>query len=275
MHMKSIKLMLLIAAMLLPLNIHAQKQQDAYRQTIELLINKGQQKEQMQMQIAQLLQQQDQNNPQMAKMQKYFTSDDFLNDIIDMYEEALRPRLTLEQLQEVANFVTSDSSKLLEEKAQVLAMQMQDQTSPTFAVMMDLVQRMVAHAQGNDAQPTVDLTVDPEYAKLFHEYYVASGTDKIMQSTMQNMIGAIAGQFAGQFKEDEQAQFEQMISRMTTYMVENLEPSVMKMMEGIYTPSDLNYYVRNMLTPSYQAYVDASANIDFSKFITILFEKLK
>ena len=275
MHMKSIKLMLLIAAMLLPLNIHAQKQQDAYRQTIELLINKGQQKEQMQMQIAQLLQQQDQNNPQMAKMQKYFTSDDFLNDIIDLYEEALRPRLTLEQLQEVANFVTSDSSKLLEEKAQVLAMQMQDQTSPTFAVMMDLVQRMVAHAQGNDAQPTVDLTVDPEYAKLFHEYYVASGTDKIMQSTMQNMIGAIAGQFAGQFKADEQAQFEQMISRMTTYMVENLEPSVMKMMEGIYTPSDLNYYVRNMLTPSYQAYVDASANIDFSKFITIIFEKMK
>ena len=275
MHMKSIKLMLLIAAMLLPLNIHAQKQQDAYRQTIELLINKGQQKEQMQMQIAQVLQQQDQNNPQMAKMQKYLTSDDFLNDIIDMYEEALRPRLTLEQLQEVANFVTSDSSKLLEEKAQVLAMQMQDQTSPTFAVMMDLVQRMVAHAQGNDAQPTVDLTVDPEYAKLFHEYYVASGTDKIMQSTMQNMIGAIAGQFAGQFNADEQAQFDQMISRMTTYMVENLEPSVMKMMEGIYTPSDLNYYVRNMLTPSYQAYVDASANIDFSKFITILFEKLK
>ena len=97
--MKSIKLMLLIAAMLLPLNIHAQKPQDAYRQTIELLINKGQQKEQMQMQIAQVLQQQDQNNPQMAKMQKYFTSDDFLNDIIDMYEEALRPRLTLEQLQ--------------------------------------------------------------------------------------------------------------------------------------------------------------------------------
>ena len=275
MHMKSIKLMLLIAAMLLPLSIHAQKQQDAYRQTIELLINKGQQKEQMQMQIAQVLQQQDQNNPQMAKMQKYLTSDDFLNDIIDLYEEALRPRLTLEQLQEVANFVTSDSSKLLEEKAQVLAMQMQDQTSPTFAVMMDLVQRMVAHAQGNDAQPTVDLTVDPEYAKLFHEYYVASGTDKIMQSTMQNMIGAIAGQFAGQFKADEQAQFEQMISRMTTYMVENLEPSVMKMMEGIYTPSDLNYYVRNMLTPSYQAYVDATANIDFSKFITILFEKMK
>ena len=275
MHMKSIKLMLLIAAMLLPLSIHAQKQQDAYRQTIELLINKGQQKEQMQMQIAQLLQQQDQNNPQMAKMQKYFTSDDFLNDIIDMYEEALRPRLTLEQLQEVANFVTSDSSKLLEEKAQVLAMQMQDQTSPTFAVMMDLVQRMVAHAQGNDAQPTVDLTVDPEYAKLFHEYYVASGTDKIMETTMQNMIGAIAGQFAGQFNADEQAQFEQMVSRMTTYMVENLEPSVMKMMEGIYTPSELNYYVRNMLTPSYQAYVDASANIDFSKFITILFEKLK
>ena len=275
MHMKSIKLMLLIAAMLLPLSIHAQKQQDAYRQTIELLINKGQQKEQMQMQIAQLLQQQDQNNPQMAKMQKYFTSDDFLNDIIDMYEEALRPRLTLEQLQEVANFVTSDSSKLLEEKAQVLAMQMQDQTSPTFAVLMDFVQRMVAHAQGNDAQPTVDLTVDPEYAKLFHEYYVASGTDKIMQSTMQNMIGAIAGQFAGQFNADEQAQFDQMISRMTTYMVENLEPSTMKMMEGIYTPSDLNYYVRNMLTPSYQAYVDASANIDFSKFITILFEKLK
>ena len=275
MHMKSIKLMLLIAAMLLPLSIHAQKQQDAYRQTIELLINKGQQKEQMQMQIAQLLQQQDQNNPQMAKMQKYFTSDDFLNDIIDMYEEALRPRLTLEQLQEVANFVTSDSSKLLEEKAQVLAMQMQDQTSPTFAVLMDFVQRMVAHAQGNDAQPTVDLTVDPEYAKLFHEYYVASGTDKIMQSTMQNMIGAIAGQFAGQFKADEQAQFDQMISRMTTYMVENLEPSTMKMMEGIYTPSDLNYYVRNMLTPSYQAYVDASANIDFSKFITILFEKMK
>ena len=273
--MKSIKLMLLIAAMLLPLNIHAQKQQDAYRQTIELLINKGQQKEQMQMQIAQLLQQQDQNNPQMAKMQKYLTSDDFLNDIIDMYEEALRPRLTLEQLQEVANFVTSDSSKLLEEKAQVLAMQMQDQTSPTFAVLMDLVQRMVAHAQGNDAQPTVDLTVDPEYAKLFHEYYVASGTDKIMQTTMQNMIGAIAGQFAGQFKADEQAQFDQMISRMTTYMVENLEPSTMKMMEGIYTPSELNYYVRNMLTPSYQAYVDASANIDFSKFITILFEKLK
>ena len=275
MHMKSIKLMLLIAAMLLPLSIHAQKQQDAYRQTIELLINKGQQKEQMQMQIAQLLQQQDQNNPQMAKMQKYFTSDDFLNDIIDMYEEALRPRLTLEQLQEVANFVTSDSSKLLEEKAQVLAMQMQDQTSPTFAVMMDLVQRMVAHAQGNDAQPTVDLTVDPEYAKFFHEYYVASGTDKIMQTTMQNMIGAIAGQFAGQFNADEQAQFEQMVSRMTTYMVENLEPSVMKMMEGIYTPSELNYYVRNMLTPSYQAYVDASANIDFSKFITILFEKMK
>ena len=275
MHMKSIKLMLLIAAMLLPLSIHAQKQQDAYRQTIELLINKGQQKEQMQMQIAQLLQQQDQNNPQMAKMQQYFTSDDFLNDIIDMYEEALRPRLTLEQLQEVANFVTSDSSKLLEEKAQVLAMQMQDQTSPTFAVMMDLVQRMVAHAQGNDAQPTVDLTVDPEYAKLFHEYYVASGTDKIMQSTMQNMIGAIAGQFAGQFNADEQAQFEQMVSRMTTYMVENLEPSVMKMMEGIYTPSELNYYVRNMLTPSYQAYVDASANIDFSKFITIIFEKMK
>ena len=275
MHMKSIKLMLLIAAMLLPLSIHAQKQQDAYRQTIELLINKGQQKEQMQMQIAQLLQQQDQNNPQMAKMQKYFTSDDFLNDIIDMYEEALRPRLTLEQLQEVANFVTSDSSKLLEEKAQVLAMQMQDQTSPTFAVLMDLVQRMVAHAQGNDAQPTVDLTVDPEYAKLFHEYYVASGTDKIMQTTMQNMIGAIAGQFAGQFNADEQAQFEQMVSRMTTYMVENLEPSVMKMMEGIYTPSELNYYVRNMLTPSYQAYVDASANIDFSKFITILFEKMK
>ena len=275
MHMKSIKLMLLIAAMLLPLNIHAQKPQDAYRQTIELLINKGQQKEQMQMQIAQLLQQQDQNNPQMAKMQKYLTSDDFLNDIIDMYEEALRPRLTLEQLQEVANFVTSDSSKLLEEKAQVLAMQMQDQTSPTFAVMMDLVQRMVAHAQGNDAQPTVDLTVDPEYAKLFHEYYVASGTDKIMQTTMQNMIGAIAGQFAGQFNADEQAQFEQMVSRMTTYMVENLEPSVMKMMEGIYTPSELNYYVRNMLTPSYQAYVDASANIDFSKFITIIFEKMK
>ena len=275
MHMKSIKLMLLIAAMLLPLSIHAQKQQDAYRQTIELLINKGQQKEQIQMQIAQLLQQQDQNNPQMAKMQKYFTSDDFLNDIIDMYEEALRPRLTLEQLQEVANFVTSDSSKLLEEKAQVLAMQMQDQTSPTFAVMMDLVQRMVAHAQGNDAQPTVDLTVDPEYAKLFHEYYVASGTDKIMQTTMQNMIGAIAGQFAGQFNADEQAQFEQMVSRMTTYMVENLEPSVMKMMEGIYTPSELNYYVRNMLTPSYQAYVDASANIDFSKFITIIFEKMK
>ena len=275
MHMKSIKLMLLIAAMLLPLSIHAQKQQDAYRQTIELLINKGQQKEQMQMQIAQLLQQQDQNNPQMAKMQKYFTSDDFLNDIIDMYEEALRPRLTLEQLQEVANFVTSDSSKLLEEKAQVLAMQMQDQTSPTFAVMMDLVQRMVAHAQGNDAQPTVDLTVDPEYAKLFHEYYVASGTDKIMQTTMQNMIGAIAGQFAGQFNADEQAQFEQMVSRMTTYMVDNLEPSVMKMMEGIYTPSELNYYVRNMLTPSYQAYVDASANIDFSKFITIIFEKMK
>ena len=275
MHMKSIKLMLLIAAMLLPLSIHAQKQQDAYRQTIELLINKGQQKEQMQMQIAQVLQQQDQNNPQMAKMQKYFTSDDFLNDIIDMYEEALRPRLTLEQLQEVANFVTSDSSKLLEEKAQVLAMQMQDQTSPTFAVMMDLVQRMVAHAQGNDAQPTVDLTVDPEYAKLFHEYYVASGTDKIMETTMQNMIGAIAGQFAGQFNADEQAQFEQMVSRMTTYMVENLEPSVMKMMEGIYTPSELNYYVRNMLTPSYQAYVDATANIDFSKFITILFEKMK
>ena len=275
MHMKSIKLMLLIAAMLLPLSIHAQKQQDAYRQTIELLVNKGQQKEQMQMQIAQLLQQQDQNNPQMAKMQKYLTSDDFLNDMIDLYEEALRPRLTLEQLQEVANFVTSDSSKLLEEKAQVLAMQMQDQTSPTFAVMMDLVQRMVAHAQGNDAQPTVDLTVDPEYAKLFHEYYVASGTDKIMQTTMQNMIGAIAGQFAGQFNADEQAQFEQMVSRMTTYMVENLEPSVMKMMEGIYTPSELNYYVRNMLTPSYQAYVDASANIDFSKFITILFEKMK
>ena len=275
MHMKSIKLMLLIAAMLLPLSIHAQKQQDAYRQTIELLVNKGQQKEQMQMQIAQVLQQQDQNNPQMAKMQKYFTSDDFLNDIIDMYEEALRPRLTLEQLQEVANFVTSDSSKLLEEKAQVLAMQMQDQTSPTFAVMMDLVQRMVAHAQGNDAQPTVDLTVDPEYAKLFHEYYVASGTDKIMETTMQNMIGAIAGQFAGQFNADEQAQFEQMVSRMTTYMVDNLEPSVMKMMEGIYTPSELNYYVRNMLTPSYQAYVDASANIDFSKFITIIFEKMK
>lgn len=275
MHMKSIKLMLLIAAMLLPLSIHAQKQQDAYRQTIELLINKGQQKEQIQMQIAQVLQQQDQNNPQMAKMQKYFTSDDFLNDIIDMYEEALRPRLTLEQLQEVANFVTSDSSKLLEEKAQVLAMQMQDQTSPTFAVMMDLVQRMVAHAQGNDAQPTVDLTVDPEYAKLFHEYYVASGTDKIMETTMQNMIGAIAGQFAGQFNADEQAQFEQMVSRMTTYMVDNLEPSVMKMMEGIYTPSELNYYVRNMLTPSYQAYVDASANIDFSKFITIIFEKMK
>ncbi len=275
MHMKSIKLMLLIAAMLLPLSIHAQKQQDAYRQTIELLINKGQQKEQMQMQIAQLLQQQDQNNPQMAKMQQYFTSDDFLNDIIDMYEEALRPRLTLEQLQEVANFVTSDSSKLLEEKAQVLAMQMQDQTSPTFAVMMDLVQRMVAHAQGNDAQPTVDLTVDPEYAKLFHEYYVASGTDKIMETTMQNMIGAIAGQFAGQFNADEQAQFEQMVNRMTTYMVDNLEPSVMKMMEGIYTPSELNYYVRNMLTPSYQAYVDASANIDFSKFITIIFEKMK
>ena len=274
--MKSIKLMLLIAATLLPLSIQAKKpQQDAYRQTIEVLINKGQQKEQMQAQIAQLLQQQDQNDPKIAKLQKYLTSDDFINDIIDLYDEALRPRMTLEQLQAVATFLTSDSSKMLEEKAQVLAMQMQDQTSPAFTVMMDLVQRMIAHVQGNDAQPTVDLTVDPEYAKLFHEYYVASGTDKIMESNMQNMIGAIAGQFAGKFKANEQAQFEQMVNGMMAYMVENLEPSVMKMMEGIYTPSELNYYIRNMLSPSYQAYVDASANIDLSKFITILFEKMK
>ena len=274
--MKSIKLMLLIAATLLPLCIQAKKpQQDAYRQTIEVLINKGQQKEQMQAEIAQILQRQEQNDPKMAKLQKYLTSDDFINDIIDLYDEALRPRMTLEQLQEVATFLTSDSSKMLEEKAQVLAMQMQDQTSPAFTVMMDLIQRMVAHVQGNDAQPTVDLTVDPEYAKSFHEYYVASGTDKIMEGTMQNMVSAIAAQFAGQFKADEQAQFEQMVNGMMAYMVENLEPSVMKMMEGIYTPSELNYYVRNMRTPSYQAYVDASANIDLSNFITTLFEKMK
>ena len=274
--MKSIKLMLLIAATLLPLCIQAKKpQQDAYRQTIEVIINKGQQKEQMQAQIAQMVKQQDPNNPQTAKLHKYLTSDDFLNDMIDLYDEALRPRMTLEQLQEVATFLTSDSSKLLEEKSQVLATQMQDPNSPALTIMMDLVQRMTAHVEGKDVQPTVDLTVDPEYAKSFHAYYVASGTDKIMEATMQNMIGAIAGQFASQLAADEQTILEQMISDMTSYMVENLEPSVMKMMEDIYTTSELDYYVRNMLTPSYQAYVDATTNIDFSKLLNILFEKMK
>lgn len=261
--MKTIKSLLLIAATLISFSIQAQT--DEYRQIVTQLITKGQQMEQIQSQIAQAFK--DPNDPKTQKVQAYMTSEEFMNDFVTLYEEALRPRLTLEQLKEVAAFVTSDSCKLLEQKSQILSQQMQDENSPAFMTMMELVEGMTSAIEGVETKPIAYISNDEAFKKAFHDYYMASGTNKIMESSMQSIIQMVAGQLSAA----DQAQVQQVISTMTNYMTANLEPTVMKMMDGLYTISDFNYYIRNMNTPSYQAYIDASTHIDLGGWLTKIF----
>lgn len=270
--MRNIRILLLSAVLIIASlsSIEAKKvKKDAYRQKVEQLLLGDNDTEEFQTKLKEAVSQKEgtADANELKKLEKYM-SEEFFNDYVEMMDNALRPSLTLDELDEIIAFQHADSTKLLAEKARDFAKKLQDPNSDALRPMMDMVQGMVAFLSGQDTTATEE-SVDP----IFHAYYNASGTDKIMESYMGNIIGSIFGQFDDPEKNAESRLA--LLGKMTRYFSDNLEPTVMKMMDGIYNQQDYEYYTRNMATPTYQKYVAAAANADLGGFVLNILSKLK
>lgn len=205
------------------------------------------------------------------KLMKYFADGTFVEDFVSLYDDVFRGRLTEAELDELIAYNMADSTKLLQQKAVQWAQNLQDPSSKATAAIMQMTQTMVSVLQGQEAKMELP-AVDPAYEQLFHAYYNASGTDRIMESYMQNIFGAILGQLGGAAQQEELKPF---ISKMQTFMADYLEPTVMNMMDGIYTADDFRYYISHMTTPTYQKYVEATSKADLGAWLNQLVEMFK
>jgi len=269
--MRNIRIMLLSAALIIASlgSIEAKKvKKDAYRQKVEQLLLGDNDTEEFQTKLKEAVRQKEgtADANELKKLEKYM-SEEFFNDYVEMMDNALRPSLTLDELDEIIAFQHADSTKLLAEKAVDFAKKLQDPNSDALRPMKDMVQNMVAFISGQDTT-AANQQVDP----LFHAYYNASGTEKLMDSYMSQIFGSILAQFGDDAKKDE---MKPIIDRMTSYFTENFEPTVEKMMNGIYSKQDFEYYTRNMASPAYQKYVQAAANADLGGFVLNILSKLK
>lgn len=270
------RILLLCAAVTLASfsTIEAKKtKSDAFRQKVEQLLFSEADIPALQAQISESLHQRQDSMPvkQLRKLEKYLTGDEFIRDFVDLYDNALRPALTEEELDKVIAFQTADSTKLIAQKAVAFAQSLQTENSPAMGVMKDFITGMVSALAGEEVA-VLDESADPAYANSFHAYYNASGTDKMMESYMSNIFGAIINQ-VGDAAQTEEVQ--PMVKKLTNYMTENLEPAVMRMMEGFYTKQDFDYFTRGMANETYQKYIDAAANVYLGSWIINLIDKMK
>lgn len=270
--MKKFLLIALAAMMMVPASF-AKKTTDPYHEKVmELLFSDGsmqETKEQIETVFSQKLESNDLDQKTAKKLKKYMTGE-LLDDLIDIYEEALRGgNVTMDELDYIIAYQKADSTKLIKSKENVLTERIQNGDSTAlqaFKLMGENVQKMI---DGKEITPFA-IDVDPEYEKAFHAYYTASGTNELMESYMGNIFGSLF-KMAG-MGEEKTEEVQQQMAPIQKFFSENLEPAVMLMMDGIYSTDELNYYVRHMATDSYQHYIKAMSKADLGKLMKKMLE---
>lgn len=267
--MKKILLIALAAMMMVPASF-AKKTTDPYHEKVKALFFADGSMQDTKDQIAASFNQKiasGEMDKKVAKKLKKYISGEFIDDMIGIYEEALRgSNVTMDELDEVIAYTKADSTKLINSKANVLVERLQNGDSTALTAMQQLIGNMTKMAQGEEVAP-LSINATPEYEKAFHAYYTASGTNVMMENYMQNIVGGVFQNLGLDTNNDEALQI---IKPMTKYLTDNMEVAVMGMMDGIYSTDELNYNTRHMATASYQHYVQAMSKADLSKLITKL-----
>lgn len=268
--MKKILLIALATMMMMPASF-AKKTTDPYHEKVKSLFFADGSMQDTKDQIAASFTQKMENgemDKKIAKKLKKYISGEFIDDMIGIYEEALRgSNITMDELDEVIAYTQADSTKLINSKANVLVERLQNGDSTALGAMQELIGGLTRVAQGEEVAP-LSITASPEYEKAFHAYYTASGTNVVMESYMQNIFGGV---FQNLGLDSNASEALQIIEPMTKYLTDNMEAAVMGMMDGIYSTDELNYNTRHMATPSYQHYIQAMSKADLSKLLTKLF----
>lgn len=268
--MKKILLIALATMMMVPAGF-AKKTTDPYHEKVKSLFFADGSMQDTKDQIAASFTQKMENgemDKKIAKKLKKYISGEFIDDMIGIYEEALRGgNVTMDEIDDVIAYTQADSTKLISSKATVLVERLQNGDSTALAAVQLLIANLTQIVQGEEVAP-LSINATPEYEKAFHAYYTASGTNVMMESYMQNIFGGIFQSLGLETNNDEA---QQLLEPMKNYMVDNMEAAVMGMMDGIYSTDELNYYTRHMATPSYQHYVQAMSKADLSKLLTKLF----
>lgn len=270
--MKKIILIALAAVMAVPASF-AKKTTDPYHdKVVELLFSDGsvqETKEKIESVFSQKLESNELDSKTAKKLKKYMTGE-LLDDLISIYEEALRGgNVTTDELDFIIAYQKADSTKLINSKSNVLAERIQQGDSTAlkaFKLLGENVQKMIA---GEETTPFA-IDADPEYEKAFHAYYTASGTNELMENYMENVFGSLF-KLAG-MGDDKTEEVQQKLAPVRKFFSEELEPAVMLMMDGIYSTDELNYCVRHMATPDYQHYIKAVSKADIGKLIGKILE---
>lgn len=261
--MKKIILIALAAVMAVPASF-AKKTTDPYHDKVVELLFAGSSLQETKEKMEAVLESKEMD-PKAAKKLKKYVTNELLDDLIGIYEEALRGgNVTMDELDYMIAYERADSTKLINSKSNVLVERIQQGDSTAlyaFELIGENIQKMI-----NGEEPTpFAIDVDPEYEKAFHAYYTASGTNELMENYMLNVFGSLF-KLAG-MGEEKTEEVQQKLAPVRTYFAENMESAVLMMMDGIYSTDELNYYVRNMATDSYQHYIKAMSNADIGLLI--------
>lgn len=262
--MKKILLIALAAMLMMPAAYAKKQPSDPYHEKVKELLFAGSSLQETKEKMEAVLESKEMD-PKAAKKLKKYVTNELLDDLIGIYEEALRGgNVTMDELDYMIAYERADSTKLINSKSNVLVERIQQGDSTAlyaFELIGENIQKMI-----NGEEPTpFDIQVDPEYEKAFHAYYTASGTNELMENYMENVFGSLF-KLAG-MGDDKTEEVQQKLAPFRKFFSEELEPAVMLMMDGIYSTDELNYYVRNMATDSYQHYIKAMSNADIGLLI--------
>lgn len=159
-------------------------------------------------------------------VQKYYDTA-FLDDYAKVYQPYFEKHMTLSQLNKICTELESPIGRV------AIKHNIEFGNNPQLnSEMTNLSQKAAMDIVAGKKPADVTPTATSERRKLFEEYYVATGQDKLIEATINGMLGSLSNAYAN------------LVNEFSDFCKRNIKIKMCNMSEDLLTDDDLRFSIK-------------------------------
>ena len=237
--MKKFMTFILAAVMCLPLMADAYRDALLHYLKVSNTVNPGT-TEAFSQSIEQLAESAFADDPQLGKkIVSEYIETQLMEDMTDIFLPAYRKYVSESDIKQLENMYNDPHFAQIQKKSIDIASNLQDK--PEFSEFMTQYQQaiQVIMQDGTPEDLQRPVSVSGEYARVFNDYYVNSGTKEIINSSFRQVMDVLQNMFKEQGIGDQKT--KQLLTRVQQYTDKNMPVMLMSIFNKEITLRDLQY----------------------------------
>ena len=186
-----------------------------------------------------------------------YASTRMMADLVELYEPAFRKHVSEEELQQlIATYSDPRFSEIQKRSASLVQNFSQSGEYQQFADLLAGAIGDIMLGKQPQNMPVPD-SISPDYLALFNRYYVASGTNKIIEQT----FSAMTGMMENAMKKNNVQNAQTIIQNIVAYIQLNMPTVLAALFSKALSADDLQMLINSTDSEAYKHSIDAVAEV--------------